>query len=148
MSRQISKRGNALLWAVQGILALLFLFAGGFKESMSVQALAQASGLNGWFMRFIGLAEIAGALGLVLPGIFGIRRQLTPVAAAGLVVIMVGAVVVSVLRIGIAAAVMPALVGIALVVVIRGRLAWSACRSGSGSFDVPSRTAPVRSTHS
>ena len=50
--------------------------------------------LPGWFLRFIGVAEVLGALGLVLPGLLRIRPGLTAVAAAGLVIIMMGATIV------------------------------------------------------
>ncbi len=144
MPKSISKHSSTMLWVVQGVLALLFLFAGGFKETMSIQALSQATGFNGWFMRFIGLAEIAGALGLVLPGIAGIKRELVPLAAAGLVVIMIGAVTTSALRLGIASAIMPAVVAILLIVVVAGRRERSARRVRSVSFDVSSRVVQAQ----
>ena len=50
--------------------------------------------LPGWFLRFIGVAEVLGALGLVLPGLLRIRPGLIPLAAAGLVIIMIGATIV------------------------------------------------------
>jgi hypothetical protein len=50
--------------------------------------------LPGWFLRFLGVAAVLGALGLVLPGLLRIRPGLTPLAAAGLVIIMIGATVV------------------------------------------------------
>ena len=84
-----------LLWVVQILLAMLFLFAGTMKFVMSVEEMTRQISLPGWFLHFIGVAEILGGLGLILPGIFGIRRGLTPLAAAGLVIIMIGATVVS-----------------------------------------------------
>lgn len=147
MSRTISTRHNALLWTVQAILALLFLFAGGFKQTMSPQALAQATGLPGAFMRFIGLAEIVGGLGLVLPGILGIKPRLTPLAAAGLVVIMIGATTLSAIRLGIGAAILPAVVGILLVVVIGGRREHRVCRFRPAPFDVTLKASHTHSLH-
>jgi hypothetical protein len=88
-----SKVGVAL-WVVQGLLAALFLFAGGMKLVMPSEALAQ-SGLPAAFLKFIGLAEALGAIGLILPGLLRIRPGLTPLAAAGLVIIMIGATVFS-----------------------------------------------------
>ena len=85
---------NVLLWVVQILLAMLFLFAGTMKFVMSVEEMTRQISMPGWFLHFIGVAEILGALGLILPGIFGIRRGLTPLAAAGLVIIMIGATVV------------------------------------------------------
>jgi hypothetical protein len=147
MSRQISRRANAILWVIQAMLALLFLFAGGMKQVAPAQALAQATGLPGWFMRFIGVAEITGALGLILPGMLGIKRQLSPLAAAGLIVIMTGAVVVSVLRMGVASALTPAVLAVLLAVVIRGRLERRPHRFYRRSFNVPANATPTVSLH-
>ena len=148
MSTPMSRRANIFLWVVQGILALLFLFAGGMKLTMPLQALAQSTGLSGEFMRFIALAEIAGALGLVVPGIFRIGHRLTPLAAAGLTVIMMGAVVVSVLRLGAAAAVVPAVVGVLLVVVVWARSLSRVGRFRSPSFDVSLKAGRTQPLHS
>ena len=85
---------NVALWIVQGLLAALFLFAGGAKLVMSLDQMAGPVALPGWFLRFIGVAEVLGALGLILPGLLRIRPGLTPLAAAGLVIIMMGATVI------------------------------------------------------
>ena len=86
-------RNNRLLWTIQGLLAALFLFAGGFKLVIPAEELAaQAQGMPIGFLRFIGAMEVLGAIGLLLPGLVGIQQWLTPLAAAGLVVIMIGAV--------------------------------------------------------
>jgi hypothetical protein len=77
--------------------------------------------LPGLFLRFIGVAEVLGALGLVLPGLLRIRTWLTSFAAAGLVVIMIGATVVTVLGGSIAGALLPLTVGVLCAVVARGR---------------------------
>jgi len=61
--------------------------------AMSSEALAAQSHLPGSFMKFIGVCEILGALGLVLPGLFHVRPRLTPLAAMCLLVIMIGATV-------------------------------------------------------
>ena len=87
---------NGLLWAVQILLALLFLFAGGVKLVMPVEQLTKNTPLPGPFLRFIGGAEVVGAIGLILPWLLRIRPLLTPLAATCLLVIMVGAVVISV----------------------------------------------------
>jgi uncharacterized membrane protein YphA (DoxX/SURF4 family) len=95
MSRN-SRKANILLWSAQIVLALLFVFAGGSKLVMSVEAMQQGPvQLPGAFLRFIGVAELLGGLGLVLPGIFKVHRHLTPLAAAGLVIIMIGATVLT-----------------------------------------------------
>ncbi|HXI34291.1 MAG TPA: DoxX family protein, partial [Gemmatimonadales bacterium] len=66
-----------------------------------------------------------GALGLILPGALRIKRGLTPLAAAGLVIIMIGAVITTVATQGVAPAVMPFVVGILAGVVVRGRRDWA-----------------------
>ena len=114
-------RTNKALWVVQALLAALFLFAGGMKLAMPAAALAQQSPLPAEFLKFIGAAEVLGAFGLVLPGIFRIRQELTPLAAAGLVAIMTGAVVVTVTTVSAGAAVTPAVVGVLAFVVAWGR---------------------------
>jgi len=81
------------LWIVQGLLAVLFLWAGGIKLVLPLEALAGPVPLPGLFVRFIGVAEVLGAIGLILPGLLRIRPGLTPLAAAGLVIIMIGAMV-------------------------------------------------------
>ena len=72
-------------------------------------------------MRFIGVAEILGALGLVLPGLFRIRPGLTPLAAAGLIIIMIGATVINLLGGAITSALISLVVGLLLVFVAYGR---------------------------
>jgi len=115
-------RSGTRLWIAQGILAALFLFAGGMKLVMPVAALAAQSHLPGAFMKFIGVAEALGALGLILPGVFHIRERLTSLAAAGLVIIMVGAVVTTIVQ-GQPGAIVPALVGVLAAYVAWGRAA-------------------------
>jgi uncharacterized membrane protein YphA (DoxX/SURF4 family) len=89
-----------LLWILQVLLALLFLFAGGTKLVLSAEAMAAMGSPNQvvlpiLFLRFIGLCEVLGALGLILPGLLRIRPNLTPLAAAGLTIILIGATVVT-----------------------------------------------------
>lgn len=83
---------NIGLWVVQVLLALLFLWAGGMKLVLPLEKLAGPVHLPGLFVRFIGLAEVLGGIGLLLPGLLRIRPVLTSWAAAGLVIIMIGAV--------------------------------------------------------
>jgi hypothetical protein len=77
--------------------------------------------MPGAFLRFIGVAEVLGGIGLILPGLLGIRPGLTPLAAAGLVIIMIGATVLSLAVGGVATALIPLVVGILLVFVAYGR---------------------------
>ncbi len=115
------KHASALLWTVQGLLAALFLFAGVVKLAMPAAALAQQTHLPAGFLHFIAVCEILGALGLVLPGIFRVHRELTPLAAAGLVIIMIGAVTVTIANLGVAPAIMPFVVGLLALSVAYGR---------------------------
>ncbi|GAA6182694.1 DoxX family protein [Shimia sp. NS0008-38b] len=89
-----SKGWNIGLWVAQALLAAMFLMAGATKL-MSGSAELVAMGM-GWaenapflLIKFIGLAEVAGALGLILPSVTRIMPNLTKLAAAGLAVIMV-----------------------------------------------------------
>ncbi len=92
------KRSRALaiaLWAAQIILAALFLFAGVMKFVMPVQEMTKGTPFPGSFFHFIGVMEILGGIGLVLPSALRIAPYLTPVAACGLAIIMAGATVTS-----------------------------------------------------
>ena len=114
------------LWIIQGLLAALFLFAGGTKLILPIDVLASMGSPNqiplpGWFVRFIGVVEVLGALGLILPGLLGIRPGLTPLAAAGLVIIMIGATVLTLAGGDVAPALIPLLVGLLSAFVAYGR---------------------------
>jgi uncharacterized membrane protein YphA (DoxX/SURF4 family) len=114
---------NRALWIVQVLLALLFLFAGGAKFVMPVDQMTQgmpAALASGAFLHFIGACEVLGGIGLILPALLRIRPGLTPLAAAGLVIIMIGATVVSVPQ-GAALALFPAVTGVLAAFVAYGR---------------------------
>ena len=83
------------LWIVQGLLALLFLFTGGMKLILPLEKMAGPVELPGYLLRFIGVAEVLGAVGLIVPSLLRIRPGLTPLAACGLVIIMIGATVIT-----------------------------------------------------
>ena len=114
-------KSNVLLWIVQGLLAVIFLFAGGMKLVLPLDALTGPIPLPGLFMRFLGVVEVLGAVGLILPGLLRIRPSLTPLAAAGLVIIMIGATVITVLGGDVAPAVVPMIVGLLSLTVVYGR---------------------------
>ena len=116
---------NVLLWVIQVLLALLFLFAGGVKLIMPLAAMAKQIGLPAWFLRFIAVCEVTGALGLLLPGITRIRTGLTSLAASGLVIIMAGATWISATKVSLRSALVPFVVGVlaACVAYARTRLA-------------------------
>src|SRR5213075_3148806 len=99
---------NQVLWVIQGLLAALFLFAGVMKLVLPIEAMAGPMALPGAFLRFIGVAETLGAIGLILPGLTRIRPDLTPAAAAGLVIIMIGATVLSAIQGPVFGALIPA----------------------------------------
>ncbi len=91
------KTRNVSLWIIQGVLAAMFLFAGGSKLVMSAEQMATPGPIQFpvMFIRFIGVCELLGAIGMVVPWLTGIKPALTPLAGAGLVVIMIGATVVN-----------------------------------------------------
>lgn len=122
---------NIALWIVQGLLAAMFLFAGGLKLVLPPQALAGAAPLPMpvLFLRFIGFCEVSGALGLILPMALKIRPSLTTLAAAGLVVIMIGATVTTVIAGPLAPALIPFATVLLATFVAYGRLQYA--RSGN-----------------
>ncbi len=122
-----------VLWIAQGLLALLFIFAGVMKFIMPIEEMTRLMPMPGAFLRFIGAVEIVGAFGLILPSFLRIRPGLTPVAAVCLMVIMVGAVVISVMIGGATTAVMPFVVLILLGFVAYGRWKLLPIRGSSGA---------------
>ena len=122
---------NILLWVLQTLVALVFLFAGGSKLVMSAEKMKEMSPPNsimlpGWFLKFIGVVEVLGALGLILPGLTKIRHSLTPIAAVCLLIIMIGAVVLTIMGPGVSAVIVPLVVGIFCAVIAYGRRDWLA----------------------
>jgi hypothetical protein len=91
---------NVALWVVQGWLAAVFLIAGAVKLAQRKAALEQRPGMayvadrTPTEMKLLGLAEVLGAIGLVVPWLLRTAPGLTPVAAACLAVLMLGAVAV------------------------------------------------------
>ena len=88
---------NILLWIIQVLLALLFIFSGSMKFVMSVQQMNDQAPvvLPGLFLHFIGVCEFLGGIGLILPALLRIKPGLTPLAAAGLAIITAGATVIT-----------------------------------------------------
>ena len=86
---------NVALWIIQALLAILFIFAGGSKLVMPIEKMQDPIALPGPLLRFIGVAELTGGVGLILPWLLRIRPGLTPLAALGLIIIMAGAVVIT-----------------------------------------------------
>jgi len=117
---------NIVLWIIQVLLALLFLFAGGTKLVLSIETMNSMGSPNqillpGLLIRFLGVCEVLGALGLILPGLLRIRPGLTPLAAAGLVIIMIGATVLTLMADGVGAAIVPFVVCVLSAFVAYGR---------------------------
>lgn len=120
---------NRLLWVFQVLLGLLFIWAGGMKLVMPIEQMAGPVDLPGWFLRFIGVAELLGGLGLILPGLLRIKTGLTPLAAAGLVIIMIGATVITLMGPLTPMVLMPLVVGLLCAFVAYGRLRLAPLRS-------------------
>jgi hypothetical protein len=115
---------NYVLWSVQVLLALIFLFTGGTKLILPIEVLTEQTPMPSLFVRCLGIAEVLGAIGLILPGLMRIRPVLTPLAASGLVIIMIGATVltlVGVVPVGAALALIPLVVGLLSTFVAYGR---------------------------
>ena len=108
----MSRKTIVALWVVQGLLAAMFLFAGGFKLVASADQMKGPINLPVWFLRFIGAWEVLGALGLLLPGLLGVRTGLTPLAASGLVIIMIGATVLNAIGMGVGQAIPTVILGL------------------------------------
>jgi len=93
---------NIALWVVQGALALTYLMAGGIK---TFQPIALLSKRMTWvlstapiFVRLIGVAELLGAIGLILPMLTGILPWLVVAAAIGLVLVQICATIFHLMR--------------------------------------------------
>jgi uncharacterized membrane protein YphA (DoxX/SURF4 family) len=91
---------NTALWIVAGVLAFAFFGSGAMKLAQSKEKIV-ASSTGGWAadwspgaIKMIGVAEILGALGLILPAVTHIAPILVPLAAVGLILVMIGAAVV------------------------------------------------------
>lgn len=93
---------SIVVWIVSGILAAAYLFAGGNKLIRSREALKPVmsfvESLSAWQVKVIGALEILGAIGLILPVLTGIAPILTPLAAAGLALLQIGAFALHVKR--------------------------------------------------
>jgi hypothetical protein len=112
---------NKILWIVQGLLAAVFLFAGGVKLVLPAADMAGPVAVPVLLLRFVGVCEVLGAVGLIVPWLTRIRPGLTPLAACGLVIIMIGAVVISLMGGMGAAALISAVVGALAAFVAYGR---------------------------
>jgi len=93
---------NVVLWVVQGVLAAIFLMAGVIKVTQSREKLLKqlpwVEDFSIRTVRFIGVMELLAAIGLILPALTGVAVFLTPLAATGLVVMMLLAVLTHIRR--------------------------------------------------
>ena len=121
------------LWSLQAVLALVFTMTGAMKLLLPADVLADQSPLPILLVRFIGACEVAGALGMIMPGLLRIRPSLTPLAAACLALLMICATVLTpiVITPDPVMMMMPACVGIVAAFVAYARLRLAPLRSRS-----------------
>lgn len=117
----VTRWAGVLLWIVQGLLATTFLFTGAMKLALPIEMMTGPVPLPGVFLRFIGVAEVLGAIGLILPGLLRVRTGLTPLAASGLVIIMTGATVLTLVGGDVVLALIPLALGLLSAFVAYGR---------------------------
>jgi uncharacterized membrane protein YphA (DoxX/SURF4 family) len=134
---------NFALWFIQVLLGLLFIFGGVMKLITPAEVLAQQVPLPVLFVKFIGVAEFLGGLGLILPGLLRIKPGLTPLAASGLVIIMIGATWLTVASMGVAMALFPFITGILCLFVAYGRWRLVPHRDRTGSSNFNSAPSPL-----
>ncbi len=89
---------NIALWIIAGVLAVAFLAAGAMKltqpkEKLAATGMAWVEDFSPGMVKTIGVLEVLGALGLVLPAALGIIPVLVPIAAVGLAALMIGAAI-------------------------------------------------------
>jgi uncharacterized membrane protein YphA (DoxX/SURF4 family) len=101
---------NTFLWIIAGLLAALFLFSGGLKVILpkdkiratgrigQMDAAAWTEDFSAGSIKGIGVLEVLAAIGLILPPVLGIAPVLAPLAAVGLVLLMIGAVITHIRR--------------------------------------------------
>jgi uncharacterized membrane protein YphA (DoxX/SURF4 family) len=114
---------NITLWIIQVLLALTFIFTGGIKLVMPMEEMLKQMpiALPPAFLIFTGIVEVLGGLGVILPWLLNVRPRLTPLAAAGLVIVMIGAVVYTFAAGDQVSALLPAVVGLLAAFVAWGR---------------------------
>jgi uncharacterized membrane protein YphA (DoxX/SURF4 family) len=86
---------NIALWIAQGLLVAMYLMAGSMKTFQTEEVrptMTWTQGRSDAFVRFVGISELLGALGLILPTVTGILPWLTPIAAIGLALIQLLAI--------------------------------------------------------
>ena len=88
---------NIAIWVIQGLLAVMFTMAGAMKATQEKEKLAEkmpwANDYSASMIKFIGISELLGGIGLIVPQLTGIMPILTVLAALGLIVVMILAAV-------------------------------------------------------
>ena len=116
---------DVALWIIQVLLALVFVMAGVMKLTQPKKKIAaQMAWANDFSqnnIRLIGLVEVLGAIGLILPSLTRILPVLTPLAALGLVATMVGAILTHLRRKEIPAIAVNVVLLVLATVVVYGR---------------------------
>jgi uncharacterized membrane protein YphA (DoxX/SURF4 family) len=122
-----------VLWTIQVLLAARFLFGGVMKLVLPLDKMTGPVPVPGLFLRFIGVCETLGGFGLILPGLLRIRPGLTPLAAAGLVIIMLGATVLNLRGGDLFSTAVTVVVGLLAAFVAYGRWKIAPLRGSSGA---------------
>ena len=116
---------NTALWIVQIALALVFVMTGGIKLVLPLDKIPEpmrTEGLSPRIMRIIGLLEVMGAVGVILPAWTGILPWLTSLAAAGLMLTMIGATFTNVRNKHFPMIAVNFILGVLAIIVIFGRV--------------------------
>lgn len=84
-------------WIIAGLLALVYLTTGAMKiarpkDTLASSGMAYVGDFSATQVKLIGVAELLGAIGLILPKLLGILPVLSPISAIGLVLLMIGAI--------------------------------------------------------
>ncbi|RYE25336.1 MAG: DoxX family protein [Sphingobacteriaceae bacterium] len=97
-----SKALHITIWVVQIVLAASFIWAAGMKLFSPVSQLAAmwpwVAEVPGSLVKFTGVIDLLGAIGLILPSVLRIRPKLTPIAALAVIVLMVCASIFHITR--------------------------------------------------
>jgi hypothetical protein len=121
-----TKAINTWLWVAQSFLAIIFLLTGGMKLAMPIEHIAEklpwVANAPELLVRFIGLSEVLGAAGLILPAALRIKPHLTTFAAAGVAIVMVLATGFHLFQGEFAHAMLPTVMLILALFVVRGRM--------------------------
>ncbi|MFN8347058.1 MAG: DoxX family protein [Spirosomataceae bacterium] len=100
--QKLPKLLNMALWGVQGLLAAGLLWAAGMKLGQSAEKLAQmwpwANQVPEWLVKFTGLTDLAGGIGIIAPTLLHTKPQFTIWASYGIMLLMIGASLFHILR--------------------------------------------------